>query len=139
MLAVHSCLVSTLASISLTTYSVTVVIHRCCIYSLLPHQAVHAILAVHHAYGIAGSLRCQLHAIKLYQAIFIIVHALTTLYGQRTTFCGCRQEEQAGRKEKTRKDYAFRRQFNEKPSIIPGCPVAGWHKHWPPFVILTAW
>ncbi len=21
-----------------------------------------------------------------------------------------------------RKDYAFRRQFNEKPSIIPGCP-----------------
>ncbi len=26
------------------------------------------------------------------------------------------------RKEKTRKDYAFRRQFNEKPSIIPGCP-----------------
>ena len=26
------------------------------------------------------------------------------------------------RKEKKRKDYAFRRQFNEKPSIIPGCP-----------------
>ena len=28
------------------------------------------------------------------------------------------------RKEKTkkRKDYAFRRQFDEKPSIIPGCP-----------------
>ncbi len=25
-------------------------------------------------------------------------------------------------KEKKRKDYAFRRQFNEKPSIIPGCP-----------------
>ncbi len=24
------------------------------------------------------------------------------------------------RKEKKRKDYAFRRQFNEKPSIIPG-------------------
>ena len=24
--------------------------------------------------------------------------------------------------EKKRKDYAFRRQFNEKPSIIPGCP-----------------
>jgi len=22
-----------------------------------------------------------------------------------------------------RKDYTFRRQFNEKPSIIPGCPV----------------
>ena len=26
------------------------------------------------------------------------------------------------RKEKKRKDNAFRRQFNEKPSIIPGCP-----------------
>jgi hypothetical protein len=24
--------------------------------------------------------------------------------------------------EKKRKDYAFQRQFNEKPSIIPGCP-----------------
>ena len=24
--------------------------------------------------------------------------------------------------EKKRKDYAFRRQFSEKPSIIPGCP-----------------
>ena len=28
----------------------------------------------------------------------------------------------ANRKEKKRKDYAFWRQFNEKPSIIPGCP-----------------
>jgi len=28
------------------------------------------------------------------------------------------------RKEKKRKDYAFRRQFNENPSIIPGCPGA---------------
>ncbi len=27
--------------------------------------------------------------------------------------------------EKKRKDYAFRRQFNEKPSIIPGCPGEG--------------
>ena len=26
------------------------------------------------------------------------------------------------RTEKQRKDYAFRRQFDEKPSIIPGCP-----------------
>ena len=24
---------------------------------------------------------------------------------------------------KKRKEYAFRRQYNEKPSIIPGCPV----------------
>ncbi len=26
-------------------------------------------------------------------------------------------------KQKKGKDYAFRRQFNEKPSVIPGCPV----------------
>jgi len=26
------------------------------------------------------------------------------------------------KKEMKRKDYNFRRQFNEKPSIIPGCP-----------------
>ncbi len=26
------------------------------------------------------------------------------------------------REEKKRPDYAFWRQFNEKPSIIPGCP-----------------
>ena len=29
------------------------------------------------------------------------------------------------RKEKKRKDYAFRHQFYEKPSIIPGCPGSG--------------
>ena len=28
-------------------------------------------------------------------------------------------------KEKKRNDYAFWRQFNEKPSIIPGCPGTG--------------
>ncbi len=28
------------------------------------------------------------------------------------------------RKKKERKDYTFRRQSNEKPSIIPGCPGA---------------
>ena len=26
------------------------------------------------------------------------------------------------KKEKKRQDYAFRRQFNEKRSIVPGCP-----------------
>jgi len=26
------------------------------------------------------------------------------------------------RKEKKRKDYAFWRQFNETPSVVPGCP-----------------
>ena len=32
-------------------------------------------------------------------------------------------------KEKKKTDYAFRRQFNEKPSIIPGCPFGTWHTH----------
>ncbi len=27
------------------------------------------------------------------------------------------------RKEKKRKYYTFRQQFNEKPSILPGCPA----------------
>jgi len=27
-------------------------------------------------------------------------------------------------RKKKRKDYAFQHQFNEKPSIIPGCPMA---------------
>ena len=42
--------------------------------------------------------------------------------------CGVALQQLAGstraakRKEKKEKDYAFRRQFNEKPSIIPGCP-----------------
>ena len=26
-------------------------------------------------------------------------------------------------RRKEKKDYAFRRQFDEKPSIIPGCPL----------------
>ena len=35
-----------------------------------------------------------------------------------------RKKERKGkeRKGKERKDYAFRRQVNEKPSIMPGCP-----------------
>ena len=39
--------------------------------------------------------------------------------------------EKHNRKEQTRKDYAFRHQFIEKPSTIPGCPVTqaqyAWH------------
>ena len=31
--------------------------------------------------------------------------------------------------EKTRKDYAFSRQFREKPSIIPNCPAAHYPSH----------
>jgi len=33
-----------------------------------------------------------------------------------------RQYISCSRKRKKRKDYAFWRQFNEKPSMIPGCP-----------------
>ena len=31
-------------------------------------------------------------------------------------------KEKRKEKKNKRKDYAFRRHFNEKPSIIPGCP-----------------
>jgi len=33
-----------------------------------------------------------------------------------------KKRKEKKRKEKKRTDYAFWRQFNEKPSIIPGCP-----------------
>ena len=33
-----------------------------------------------------------------------------------------KRREEKRREEKRRKDYAFRRQFNEKPSTITGCP-----------------
>ncbi len=33
------------------------------------------------------------------------------------------ESEKKRKKREKRKDYAFRRQFNEKPSIIPGCPA----------------
>ncbi len=33
-----------------------------------------------------------------------------------------KKRKEKKRKEKKRKDYTFWRQFNEKPSIIPGCP-----------------
>jgi len=37
-----------------------------------------------------------------------------------------KKRKEKKRKEKKRKDYTFRHQFNEKPSIIPGCPEAAW-------------
>ncbi len=33
-----------------------------------------------------------------------------------------KEQKRKNRKEQKRKDYAFWRQFNEKPSIILGCP-----------------
>ena len=38
-------------------------------------------------------------------------------------WAGVSPSKEKKRKEKKRKDYAWQRQFNEKPSIIPGCPV----------------
>ncbi len=38
-----------------------------------------------------------------------------------------KKRKEKKRKEKKRQDYAFRRQFNEKPSIIPGCPEPPCH------------
>jgi len=35
-----------------------------------------------------------------------------------------KKRKEKKRKEKKRKDYTFRRQFNEKPCIIPGCPAS---------------
>ena len=37
-------------------------------------------------------------------------------------WCGAEVALEKKRKEKKRKDYAFRCQFNEKPSTMPGCP-----------------
>ncbi len=41
---------------------------------------------------------------------------------QVNAFSPMKQEQH--KEEKNREDYAFWRQFNEKPSIIPGCPGA---------------
>ncbi len=39
-----------------------------------------------------------------------------------------RKEKKRQEQEKKRKDYAFRRQVNEKPSIISGCPPCRYHQ-----------
>jgi hypothetical protein len=53
-------------------------------------------------------------------------HAATDQAAMCTMLASLLQEwhSAAGRSsvEKKRKDYAFRHQCNEKPSIIPGCP-----------------
>ena len=56
-----------------------------------------ALTSVHH---------CGFESWKLHPVRVPVVHAMCLL---------------AETKEKKGKDYAFRRQFNEKPSIIPGC------------------
>ena len=49
-------------------------------------------------------------------------HILSCTANVCMAFCRSTLCSQPARKEKKRKDYAFRRHFNEKPSIIPGCP-----------------
>jgi len=44
------------------------------------------------------------------------INVMQTLKKRVPSGCGSTQ------KERKRKDYAFWRQFNENPSIIPGCP-----------------
>ena len=46
------------------------------------------------------------------------------VYGASTIFQTCTQHgpHHPKKKKRKRKDYTFWRQFNEKPSIIPGCP-----------------
>ncbi len=44
----------------------------------------------------------------------------------------------ATKRKKGKKDYAFRRQFNEKPSIIPGCPGLCCHISWAMLSLLVA-
>jgi len=41
----------------------------------------------------------------------------------------CTNTGKSDANEKKRKDYTFRRRFNEKPSIIPGCPGNAGDKH----------
>jgi len=38
-----------------------------------------------------------------------------------------KKRKEKKRKEKKRKENTFRRQFNEKPSIVPGCPAMQSH------------
>ena len=70
-------------------------------------------------------LRCAVLCCRPWQAM--IMSASATLHA--ATHCGCTHAPVWGlvtkvqkSKEKKRKDYAFRRQLNEKPSIISGCP-----------------
>ena len=58
-------------------------------------------------------------------ALYFAMTTVTTVgYGDITAHSTVEQVSFAVSLEKKRKDYAFRRQFNEKPSTIPGCPGA---------------
>ncbi len=67
-------------------------------------------------YAILPLLCCASLSVCLLQQFLpslttLVLHVLSSSEGKRLSLS-----------EKKRKDYAFRRQSNEKPSIIPGCP-----------------
>ena len=49
-------------------------------------------------------------------------YMITTMQEQREAASKAAKFQMLKQQEKKREDYAFRRQFDEKPSIIPGCP-----------------
>ena len=53
-------------------------------------------------------------------SIYYTLQQQSTYYGLK--FAQKEKRKETKRKEKQRKDYAFQRQLNKKPSIIPGCP-----------------
>ena len=57
-------------------------------------------------------IRCSMLMVRMVQSLCMNVSGMS--------HSGQRKEKK--RKKKKRKDYAFWRQFNEKPSVIPGCP-----------------
>ncbi len=59
--------------------------------------------------------------VKVVGALVLLLHALTADVPAVSRICSI-TPHLADRKGKKRKDYAFRRQSDEKPSVIPSCP-----------------
>ena len=83
---------------------------------LKPADIAFAYLGNLAAVSIGEPLLDEEHAQRLETAFEGIQHAHAADKGAN---CGLTALE----KKRKRKDYAFLRQFNEKPSIIPGCPA----------------
>jgi len=83
--------------------------------------AVPAVSAVKYKVPPVQTPETKLAACQQTQARCMWQQTAPRLHQQGT--CTPTDQEATKRKEKKRKDYAFRRQFIEKPSIIPGCPV----------------
>ena len=72
----------------------------------------------HHAANLIFSTTSSGSSGVLQDWLIIDSTGLATCRGNHNApFSSCQMQQ-----EKKRKDYAFRRQFNEKPSIMPGCP-----------------